>query len=207
MMLTKFQQSIVALLASDITREYTIREISQVLRKNYRNTYESVQELIKNKIIHKKRVGRSDICSLDLKQEETIDSLVGAEELRKLSFKKKHSSIKILLFELISKFKKYTSFFCMVVFGSYASGTARERSDLDLLMILPDIKQKNNFIKEMNLMQITTNVTISPIIISENEFRDMLSSKQEINVGKETIKKHILFYNSQIFWELVKNET
>ncbi len=207
MMNTKFQQSIVALLASDITKERTIRKISQELGKNYRNTYDSLQDLIKQKVVKKKRIGRSDVCSLDLKQKDTVNAIVSAEELRKVEIEIKYPVIKRLIAELVEKFKKYTAFFCLVVFGSYASGTARTNSDLDILIILPNLNQKNNLIKEINALQITTTKKISSIIIEEKEFEEMLRSKEELNVGKETLRKHIIFYNPQIFWEMVKYES
>ncbi|MEK6857673.1 MAG: nucleotidyltransferase domain-containing protein [Nanoarchaeota archaeon] len=205
-MITKLQQKIIAVFAGNILEKHTIRRLSQIIKKNYRNTYESVQDLIKNKILVKKRIGRADVCSLDLSQENSINPVIIAEDLRKLEFKKKYSGINILLNELNSKFEKYTSFFCLIVFGSYASMTAREKSDLDLLIIINNYKNKNDFIKEINASQITSIVKINPIVILEKEFKDMLGDKKEINVGKETLKKHIIFFNSELYWQLVKNE-
>ncbi len=205
-MITKLQQNIVALFASNLTESHTIREISVILKKNYRNVYESIQELIKNKILMKKRIGRADVCSVDLTNEISVYALVLGEDLRKTFFKKKYSHVSILLNEMSFKFEKYTSFFSLVVFGSYASITARENSDLDLLIILANLKYKNDFIKEINTLQITSPTKINPIIVSELEFKEMLRDRAEINVGKETLKKHILFFNSEVYWQLVKNE-
>lgn len=205
-MITKLQQNVMALFANNIHEQYTIREISQKLKKYYANVYDAIQLLIDSKILIKKRIGRADVCSVNLNQEKTVSLLVLGEELRRDSFRKKYLNITILLNEIISKFEKYSAFFCLVVFGSYASMTARENSDLDLLIMLPNLKYKNDFIKEINAIQITSSIKINPIIVTEREFAEMLRDKADINVGKETLKKHILFFNSQVYWQMVKNE-
>lgn len=202
---TNFQLDIVALLVSDITKSYTIREISQTLKKNYRNTYEAIQDLATKKIIKKNRVGRADACSLDIKENAATDILARAEDLRKEDFVMRYKPIKALLNDIVIKLSKYTAFYCLVVFGSYAEFKARENSDLDVLVIAQDLKHKKDFIKEISSLQTLALVKISAIIIDENEFAAMLNSKEEVNVGKETVKKHIILYNSKIYWEMVKN--
>ncbi|MFT4261018.1 MAG: hypothetical protein ACMXX9_01145 [Candidatus Woesearchaeota archaeon] len=46
---------------------------------------------------------------------------------------------------------------------------------------------------------------INPLFFTEQEFLEMLKSKEE-NVGKQAYKTHILLNNPKKFWELTYNE-
>ena len=44
---------------------------------------------------------------------------------------------------------------------------------------------------------------INAIVVDNLMFKEMLSSKEELNVGKEALKSHILLYGFEHFWALV----
>jgi len=70
------------------------------------------------------------------------------------------------------------------LFGSYARGTATKQSDIDLLFIVSDIKDKNlreSIERESASYQYSHNVKISPLITDIGEFKKMLKAK-ELNV-------------------------
>ena len=66
MHLKKSHVEIMNLYRKDIFLSRTIREVSFLLKKDYPNTYNSVMELYKNKIIKIKKVGKSSVCELNL---------------------------------------------------------------------------------------------------------------------------------------------
>ena len=63
--------SIIKLFCRDLTKELTIRQISKLLKKSYAYTNKEVWNLIKADILNKKEIGRSVVCSINLKNKTT----------------------------------------------------------------------------------------------------------------------------------------
>ena len=61
----------------------------------------------------------------------------------------------------------------IILFGSYAKGTQREDSDIDIAIITDDIKT-DKFDEEVNLMQLRNNIDyrIEPHIISVTDYEN-----------------------------------
>jgi hypothetical protein len=57
---------VVRLFCADPSRELTIRAISQLIKKSYAYTNKEVWELISDKVLKHKEIGKSVICSLDI---------------------------------------------------------------------------------------------------------------------------------------------
>ena len=92
----------------------------------------------------------------------------------------------------------------IVLFGSYAKGTAKRRSDIDLLFIVSDLKDKSlrdSIERESASYQYSHNIKISPLITDIEEFKKMLKSK-ELNVGKEVKESGISLYGHEFFWRI-----
>ena len=113
----------------------TIREIAKGIKADYKIPHIAVQRLISKKIITRKIIGKSSLCSLNEKYFGT--KIYEAEdERREEIFKNKN--INQLYKEIMSKVK--TSSFVLLLFGSYAKGNARKNSDIDVAVISPDFK-------------------------------------------------------------------
>jgi len=197
---------IVGLLRRDLGKGFTILEISKLLKIGYRPTYNHILELEEKNIILIKKVGSSKQCFLNLENTQArhylqeVD-LMGKEELfgnRKL---------KTILEEIIPKITNQitASLHSIILFGSYAKGTATKSSDIDLLFIVSNIKDKTvreKIERECASYQHSHNVKISPLITDIEEFKKMLKSK-EMNVGKETKEYGIALYGLEQFWRLI----
>jgi hypothetical protein len=59
--------AIVKLFSEEITRETTILQISKAIKKSYASTNQKVWELIEKGVLTKKEIGKSVICSINLK--------------------------------------------------------------------------------------------------------------------------------------------
>ena len=91
------------------------------------------------------------------------------------------------------------------MFGSYAKGNATKASDIDLLFIVTDLKNKQlreGIERESASYQYSHNLKVSPLITDINEFKKMLRS-EELNVGKEAREYGISLYGYEMFWRLV----
>ncbi|MBI2107479.1 nucleotidyltransferase domain-containing protein, partial [Candidatus Woesearchaeota archaeon] len=125
---------------------------------------------------------------------------------RKEELYKENPRLKIidnLILKLTEKFM--SKIHSIVLFGSYAKGTAIKQSDIDLLFIVSNIKDKilrESIERESASYQYSHNIKISPLITDIEEFKKMLKAK-EINVGKEIKEYGISFYGHEIFWRIV----
>ena len=108
----------------------TIREIAHQIKADYKITHTAIQKLIQQKVISVQTVGKSSLCRLD-------DSYYGLEiydaETQRKQDMLKNSNVKQLYKEFMSKTP--TSFFIMLLFGSYAKRKQTKSSDIDLLCI------------------------------------------------------------------------
>lgn len=81
------------------------------------------------------------------------------------------------IIDIVNKYIKIVSenynVIAIVLFGSYAKGTQREDSDIDIAIITDDIKT-DKFDEEVNLMQLRNNIDyrIEPHIISVEDYEN-----------------------------------
>jgi len=47
------------------------------------------------------------------------------------------------------------------------------------------------------------NYKINQIVVTTKMFKDMITNKAELNVGKEALNNHVILYGSEIFWKIV----
>ncbi len=198
---------IVGLLRENLGKGFTILEISKLLKIGYRPAYNHIAELEKIKAIITKKVGKAKQCSLNLGTAQLLHFLQEVDLARKEELYKGHQKLKTILEEIIPKITNQitSSLHSIILFGSQAKGTATKSSDIDLLFIVSNIKDKavrETIERECASYQYSHNVKISPLITNMEEFKNMLKSK-EINVGKEAKEQGIPLYGSEQFWRLI----
>lgn len=198
---------IVGLLRKNLGNGFTILKISKQLKIGYRPAYNHIAELEKIKAITTKKIGSAKQCSLNLENVQSLHFLQEIDLARKEELYKVNKKLKTILEEILSKIthKISSSVHSIILFGSHAKGTTTKTSDIDLLFIVSNIKDKNmrdTIEQECASYQYSHNVNISPIITNMEEFKKMLKSK-EMNVGKETKEYGIALYGSEQFWRLI----
>lgn len=197
---------IVGLLRRDLGKGFTILEISKLLKIGYRPAYNHISELEEKNIILIKKVGSSKQCFLNLENAQARHYLQEVDLVRKEELFS-NRKLKMILEEIIPKITNQitASLHSIVLFGSHAKGTATKSSDVDLLFIVGNIKDKavrEKIERECASYQHSHNVKISPLITDIEEFKKMLKSK-EMNVGKEAKDYGIALYGSEQFWRLI----
>lgn len=198
---------IVGLMRKEIGVELTIMEISRKLDIGYRPAYNHIIEMGKEGIINILKIGNSKQCKLNLDNAKTKHLLQELDIKRKEELYNKNSKLKTIIEDLIPKLtEKYLSeILAIVLFGSYAKGTANKQSDIDLMFIVNDLKDKNlreDIERECASVHYSHNIKVSPLITNIEEFKKMLKSK-ELNVGKETKEYGISLYGHELFWRVI----
>ena len=197
-----FQEKLMELFDGNLNSQFTINQIAKITDFDYGYVNREINKLIKKSIIGKKTVGNAHLCSLNLKNDETMP-LVFEEEIRKrISFYSKHKVLKEYFSDFLKGAEQY-SIHSVLLFGSYAKGAQTEKSDLDLLVINENKQFSNKAQNALNNAFRLSTLEINPIIISRKEFLQMLSNKAKLNIGKEALKSHIIVYGVERFWEMV----
>lgn len=193
-MLGENQVSVLNLFRKDIFLKASIKNMADKLKKSYPRIYEAVKGFEKEGVLKIERVGRSDIVSIDL-NEKSISFLSFLDEQE--AFKKgiPHSRDILSIQEL--------SNYIVIVTGSYASGKATKKSDLDTVVIIPDDKDPVALHKLIENKTLIWQPSIHLYIFRQKDFTEMLLSEEE-NYGKEIFKNHIMLKGASRYYELVR---
>lgn len=185
------EERIMNLFRKDIFLEVSIKGLANRLKKAYPKIHKSVKNLEKANIIKTKKIGKSNICQINLSP-ETISLLAFLEEQE--AFLRKIPNI-----DKILEFKDFLDDI-MLITGSYAKSKQTPSSDIDLVVIT----KTKAFNKQKLLENLTTLLIpeIHPIVLSYKDFISMLLSNDE-NYGKEIYRHRLLFRNTNRYYNLV----
>ena len=197
---------IIGLMRKDLDKGLTILEISKLLKVGYRPAYNHISEMEKEGIIKIEKIGNSKQCKLNLDSPKTRHLLENLDIERKEELYQENLRLKIID-NLISKLteKFMSEIHSIILFGSYAKGIATKKSDIDLLFIVGNIKDKTlreSIERESASYQYSHNIKINPLITDIQEFKKMLNAK-ELNVGKEVREQGISLYGHELFWRII----
>lgn len=198
---------IIELLRKNLDRGLTILEISKTLKIGYDPAYNHITEMHKQNIITINKVGNAKQCSLNIKNDKARNLLQELDLAKIESIYKENQKIKNILETLITKLtEKYIAEMqSIVLFGSYAKKTQKKDSDIDILFVVNDLKNKKlreDIERECSNFEYSHNIKISPIITDIIEFKKMLTNK-ELNVGKGVRDYGISLYGSEKFWRIL----
>ncbi len=197
------EREIVGLYDGNVLAEYSINEIARKLgRKGYSFIYNKVMSMIKAGILKKRTVGPSTLCSLNLGEYGTVLLLCQLEAEKAKKMYSGNKALKGLLDKLVEESKESNTIHCVVVFGSYAKGTAKDKSDVDLLVVVED-RKKETVSRVANTLSMAHAVELNAIVLDKKIFQNMLTAK-DVNVGKEALRYHVVVYGGDRFFEYVR---
>ena len=188
----KTEEKIVKMMVEE-KKPFSIRKIANKAGISYRITHTATQRLIEKEIIKKKIVGKSSSCSLN---ENYYGIEIYQAEYERASKLLKNKNLKQLYKEL--SFKLPSAFFVLLVFGSYAKNKQSKASDIDIMFITPE---KKKFEKSIESILRLLPLKVHCLVLSEQEFRRMLQSR-ETNVVKEIINCYVILYGIENYYKL-----
>lgn len=197
-MLTNSQLKIFEPLTRNILKEYTIKEIKEACGEKSNNALAlALKKFKEENLINERRVGRSLLYTLNIDNEVIFNyiQLINTKKLPKLTLR--------ATYRIKEDVEKYTSFFSIVVFGSYAIGKQTKDSDLDVAVFIEEESKRKVIESALKSSELKTPLNVHGHVISKDEFLGMLKVDEE-NLGKQIARKHLSIYNSHIFYSLLK---
>jgi predicted nucleotidyltransferase len=172
-----------------------IKESSGKKSKGY--VYNVIKEFEKESVLISEKVGNNIIYSLNLESEKALGYAGFLSEYA--GWSGKH----IPYADVESIIKKIpTDYFTLLVTGSYARGTQKKESDLDVVIICDDSKDPKKIYAELRH---DAEMNIPPIHLytfTEKEFLLMLLDKKP-NYGKEIVRNNIIISGGRAYYKLV----
>jgi predicted nucleotidyltransferase len=157
-------------------------------------TYNSLKYFVKEGILSKEKRGGIAIYKIS-NSPKAISFLSMAAEFK--AWDKKNIPIDSII-ETIKKVN--INFLTLLVTGSYVKGKQSEKSDLDIVLIVPgDVKKITARLKQF------CELNIPPIhlyVFTDTEFKQMLLDEKH-NYGKEIVKNNLIFYGAEIYYKIM----
>jgi predicted nucleotidyltransferase len=195
-MITEKQLKIIEVFRKNIGKKIMFNDIKKTVKiKSNSFLQKALLKFKKEGVIESEKIGKSIIYSINLNNKTMAYFSLIASELYDLPEK--------AIYSIIKEVSKKTSFFSLIVFGSYAKKENKKGSDLDIVIIVEEnriIKEISPLIESIKRKEI---INIDCQIFTSKEFIEMLNAEKE-NVGKEIIRNHIVFYNPYSFYTLIK---
>lgn len=198
MIFSKTQLKIMQVFASRITEKFSIRQISKLLETPYPLAHRSIKSLIKEKFLQK-----DDHSLISLNYRENHSDLSYIESLRKEYFLRKNKAIRLFMDDTLESMQ--LDYFTLLVFGSYASGKQRKKSDVDILIIAQKPKDVEKTEKLMENVADNFSTKFHINVISAESAMEMLAKREEKNLMNETLNNHIILFGAENFYRLMKN--
>ena len=190
--MNKNELKIIDLFRKDIFLKLSINGIMKEIKsKSYQRVYEAVKNLMKKEILNSEKIGNTNLIDLNMSRNTFLN----------LAFLDEQENNKIPNSQKILELREIAEYLILVT-GSYAKGTQNKKSDLDLVIIVPD---NTNVVHIQKLVENLTMLFVPEIhlhVFTKKVFIEMLTDKKE-NYGKEIVKSHILLKNAQRYYEIL----
>ena len=197
-MLTESQLRIFEPLTKNMLKEYSIKEIKEYCGEKSNNALSLALKKFKDEdLVKERRVGRSLLYTLN------IDNDLVFNYITLINTKKLPKSVLRAIERIKEDVEKHTSFFSIVIFGSYAIGKQTKDSDLDVAVFIEEENKRKMIETAIKSSELKTPLEIHSNVISKDEFLEMLKIDNE-NLGKQIARKHLSVYNPHIFYSLLK---
>jgi predicted nucleotidyltransferase len=193
-MLKKDELKILKLLLADLTKEYTITDISKSLHQKYVQTYRTIKGLRKLKNIKIGNVGNSKIVTLDF---TAFNPNYVTAEIERGQDASRNRRIAVIQKQVIELNKNAVC----ILFGSQVTKPS-SGSDIDILFVVSEEENYSAFERKAKRQLSPYNCDIN--IVTEEGLLKMWSTSQQFNVGNEILKNHIVLYGAEHFCNLLR---
>lgn len=178
-------------------KELTYKEIKDYSKEKSNSIIQkAIIKFLAEDLVKKREVGNIILYAINLDNSTVFSyfDIIIKEKLQTLV----KNSLKIIREELSN-----TEFISLVIFGSYADGKQKEKSDLDIAIFVISAEDKKNCELAMKSVELKSILQLDVHVITKNEMLQMLKDKHE-NLGKQIAYKHLAIQNPMIFYSILQ---
>ena len=194
-MFTKTQIKIMKVFVSKINERFSIKQISEILKKPYPLIHKSIIKLIEQKFILK-----DNKALLSINYRENLSQLAYIESLRAKE-KLKHKSFSLFVNDVLKEID--SDFFILLIFGSFVNSNSTR--DIDILLITENREEIINIEKTIQNIADNFSLKIHVNVISKESVYEMFLKRENINIANETLNKHLLLFGAENYYRILKN--
>ena len=193
-MLTACEWKIMGVVLPQPFKEYSVRQISKLIKISYSLTHESMKSLIKKDLIKAKKIGNSLICKVNLSANSKLLALSSVINIQNFLMRSRFSFV---IVDIIMKLDDLI----MILFGSHAKGTATKKSDVDLLFVVQNEQDIEKTKKRIKSVLSLTNIKIEFEVITTEWLVEMFDEKH--SVGREVLEGSMVLHGAEQYYNLV----
>ena len=163
-----------------------MRELARLVKTSYNNTVRNINILEQENVIKKEK----DANLIKVKLKNYPLTLAYLKQTHTENFLALPKKISNAVTEFLNELEEKP--LIALIFGSYAKGNFTKDSDIDILLVFQEIKQKNieNTAKRISMR---TNTKISPVYVGYKEFeKNLLNKEHEFS---NEIRNNIIIIN------------
>jgi predicted nucleotidyltransferase len=194
-MFTKTQAKIMKVFASKITGRFSIKQVSEILKKPYPLIHRSIKALIEQSFLVK---DEKEFISLNYKKNHSEIAYIESERAKE---KIRNKSLLLFINDLNEKIGE--DFFVLLIFGSFIEKD--NPRDIDILIILDSKERVNQTEKIANNIASNFSLKLDINIISKESAYEMLSKRDNKNIINETLNKHLILFGGENYYRILKN--
>ena len=186
--ITENTLQVLSLFTNDFSREYYIREVAKLLKISPRTAQLILEDLEDKGVIESKTKGKIKTYKIKF-SEFTKKYLVFVEQYKAIAFLENNLMIKEIIEKITPNIKGIG-----IIFGSYAKGIEKKKSDLDIFVA-------GNYNKE-EIKRVSKNlgIEISVKCYPIKTFEKNINKDILLN---EILKNHVVFVNAEQFIQKV----
>jgi predicted nucleotidyltransferase len=177
-------------------KDVNILGMAKAIKMNYKNAFNIVKRLEKEKLVILKKFGASNKIELN----KTVHPIIFEAEYMRRKGLLRNKNILVMLDNI--KKDMGSMLYVLILFGSYVKKTQTEKSDIDIMFIVPDGTDEK-FERKIHQIIKLIPLPIHHMAFSESQFFDMINAK-EFNVGKEAMKNNIILFGIENYYEMLQ---
>lgn len=197
--LTKTSIEILVHLSSQIRESFTVRQIADAIKKDYKISHVMTMRLAKQHYIIAEKKPPVTYCKLSLKGNSSL--LAYIEAIRTSRFFTNNRDLEIVVNNLLSKIA--SPFFTIIIFGSHAKGTATKKSDIDILFVIPNRTMEKEISSAVGSIEHISPIGIHETTLTNQEFTDLLKQKTA-NIAWEAVDNRIVPYGAEALFKMLE---
>lgn len=181
-------------------KELTYKEIKDYSKEKSNSIIQkAIAQFLAEELVKKREVGNIILYNVNL-DNSTVFSYFD------ILIKEKTPNLVKNSLRIIREELSHTEFVSLVLFGSYAEGKQKEKSDLDIAIFANSIEDKKSCELAMKSAELKSILQIDAHVITKDEMLQMLKDKHE-NLGKQIAHKHLAIQNQLIFYSIIQEGT